>query len=104
LFEGTETQLREMHKENLRTCNAALIYYNHGTELWVNAKLNDLRKAAGFGRSEPMVAKAVYVSGERNPSKERFRSRELDVIRQFESFSEGDLSAFVAQLKNRQGG
>lgn len=99
LFEGTETELREMHHDNLRICDAALIYYDYGSEFWLNAKINDLRKALGFGRSSPISMKAVYVSGEKNPSKEGFRSRELEVIKQFESFSENSLSAFTDKLR-----
>ncbi|GJM29691.1 MAG: hypothetical protein DHS20C17_23260 [Cyclobacteriaceae bacterium] len=99
LFEGTETELREMHQDNLRICDAALIYYDYGSEFWLNAKINDLRKALGFGRTSPITMKAVYVSGEKNPSKEGFRSRELVVIKQFENFSENSLSPFTDKLK-----
>jgi hypothetical protein len=99
LFEGTETELREMHHDNLRFCDAALIYYDFGSEFWLNAKINDLRKALGFGRTSPIAMKAVYVSGEKNPSKEGFRSRELEVIKQFESFSENSLSSFTDKLR-----
>jgi len=95
LFDGTETELREMHKDNLRICDAALIYYGFGSEFWLNAKINDLRKAPGFGRTKPIAKKAVYVSGEKNPSKERFRSRELEVIKQFDTFSSDSLSYFT---------
>jgi len=99
LFEGSETELREMHHDNLRICDAALIYYDYGSEFWLNAKINDLRKALGFGRTSPIYMKAVYVSGEKNPSKEGFRSRELEVIKQFESFSENSLSSFTDKLR-----
>jgi hypothetical protein len=95
LFDGTETELREMHKDNLRICDAALIYYGFGSEFWLNAKINDLRKAPGFGRTKPIAKKAVYVSGEKNPYKERFRSRELEVIKQFDTFSSDSLSYFT---------
>ena len=99
LFEGTETELREMHQDNLRICDAALIYYDYGSEFWLNAKINDLRKALGFGRAKPISMKAVYVSGEKNPSKERFRSRELEVIKQIDNFSEHTLSSFTDKLR-----
>ncbi len=95
LFEGTEAELREMHKDNLRICDAALIYYGYGSEFWLNAKINDLRKAPGFGRSKPLTKKAVYISGEKSRSKEAFRSRELEVIKQFDNFSGDSLSSFT---------
>lgn len=99
LFEGNEAELREMHQDNLRICDAALIYYDYGSEFWLNAKINDLRKALGFGRNRPISMKAVYVSGEKNPSKEGFRSRELEVIKQFEHFSENSLSSFTDKIR-----
>ena len=95
LFEGTEMELRAMHKDNLRICDAALIYYGYGSEFWLNAKINDLRKAPGFGRSKPITKKAVYIGGEKNSSKESFRSRELEVIKQFDDFSADSLSSFT---------
>jgi len=98
LFEGTEMELREMHKDNLRICDAALIYYGYGSEFWLNAKINDLRKAPGFGRSKPITKKAVYIGGEKNSSKEGFRSRELEVIKQFDDFSADSLSSFTDVL------
>lgn len=98
LFDGTEPELRETHKDNLRTCDAALIYHGDGSEFWLNAKINDLRKAPGYGRSKPMAKKAVYISGARNSSKERFRSRELEVIKQFDTFSGDNLRSFNEML------
>jgi len=99
LFEGTEQELREVHKDNLKTCDAALIYHGYGSEYWLNAKINDLRKAPGFGRSKPMAKKAVYISGEKSAAKEGFRSRELEVIKQFDDFSSEYLSSFTEMLK-----
>lgn len=98
LFEGTEEELREMHKDNLRTCDAALIYYGFGSEFWLNAKINDLRKAPGFGRSKPMAKKTVLIGGEKSPVKERFRSREVEVIKQFDPFSGEHLKPFTEML------
>ena len=103
VFEGDESDIRELHKDNLRVCDASFIYYNQASEPWMTFKMNDLRKAPGYGRSKPMRTSAVYLAGEKNRFKERFRSREADtIIKQFEAFSEADLAPFIEQL--RKGG
>ncbi len=99
LFEGTESEVRQVHQDNLRTCDAALIFFGQGSEFWLNAKISDLRKAPGFGRTEPIRKKAVYISGEKNPFKERFRSRELEVLKHFDMFSGEHLHSFENLLK-----
>jgi hypothetical protein len=103
LFEGNETERREMHKEYLTLCDAMIIYYDHANELWLNTKLNDLRKAPGYGRTKPIQVSTVLVSGEKNRHKERFRSREAEVIKHFGSFSRDVLSSFISHLKGGRG-
>ena len=46
----------------------------------------DLQKIAGYGRSKPLLAKAIYVSAPETPPKQRFRTREALVIKQFGAF------------------
>ncbi|MCB0288901.1 MAG: hypothetical protein KDH97_01470, partial [Calditrichaeota bacterium] len=104
VFEGNESDIREIHKENLRICDAVLIYYNQASEPWINFKMNDLRKAPGYGRSEPFLASAVYIAGEQNRFKERFRTREASLIKQFEQFTTQDLDEFISQIRRKKGG
>ena len=42
LFEPDETQARLDHEDNLRLCDAVLIYYGQGNELWQRRKLSEL--------------------------------------------------------------
>ena len=104
VFEGNESDIREIHKENLRICDAVLIYYNQASEPWINFKMNDLRKAPGYGRSEPFLASAVYIAGEQNRFKERFRTREASLIKQFKQFTTQDLDEFISQIRRKKGG
>jgi hypothetical protein len=104
LFQGNETERRELHKEYLRLCDAMLIYYDHANEFWLNTKLNDMRKAPGYGRTKPIQASTVLVSGEKTRHKERFRSREAEVIKHFASFSSEVLSPFISRLQGEGNG
>ena len=100
LFRGEERTLREMHQDNLSLCDATMIYYDHGDELWLNTKLNDLRKAPGFPYYKPKRAKAVYVSGEKTEHKLSFNTREEAIIRHFANYSDAVLAPFLVKLQN----
>jgi hypothetical protein len=96
--EGDEGQLRQDHQANLVECDAVLVFYGQGSEIWLRAKLRDLDKAPGYGRAAAFAAKAVYVAAPATPAKERFRTHDARVIRNFGPFSANDLAEFVADL------
>ena len=99
--EGDQTQIAQYHRENLCTCDAALIFYGNGNELWLRSKFWDLQKAPGWGRARPMKAKGVYVSAPVTPSKQSFRTREVPyVMPNFGDFKGDTLQPFVRALKN----
>jgi hypothetical protein len=101
--EGDQSQIAQYHRDNLCTCDAALIYYGTGNELWLRSKFWDLQKAPGWGRARPMKAKGVYVSAPVTPSKQSFRTREVPkelVMPNFGDFSPVTLQPFVKALKN----
>ncbi len=104
MFEGDEAEVRQYHQESLRDCDAVLIYYGQGNELWLRTKLRELQKAAGYGRTKPMLAKAVYVAGPETDQKQRFRTQQTMVIKNFEEFSPRVLEPFRVQLTQSQGG
>jgi hypothetical protein len=99
--EGDQSQIAQYHRDNLCTCDAALIYYGNGNEFWLRSKFWDLQKAPGWGRARPMKAKGVYVSAPATPSKQSFRTREVPyVMPNFGDFSPDTLQPFVKALKN----
>jgi len=101
LNEGDESLVSQYHRENLLQCDATLIYYGQGSELWLRSKLWDLQKAPGWGRTRPMKTKAVYISAPANSSKQTFRTREVPlVIQNFGQFSEITLQPFIQALRN----
>lgn len=98
-MEGAEIEIREDHKENLLMCDAVLIYCGAASEAWLRAQLRELMKAPGFGREKPMLARAIYLGAPPSPAKERFRTREAEVIRGAEPFSPPSLASFIGALR-----
>lgn len=104
LREGDEAEVREDHKESLLMCDAVLIFYGNGSEGWLRTKLRDLQKIAGYGRTKPMLAKGIYVGGPETGSKQRYRTHEALVMRNFGQFSADTLQPFVEEIKSARVG
>ncbi len=99
LFDGEEADLRQDHQTNLCDCDAVLIYYGSGNEAWLRTKLSDLKKAPGYGRTKPFLAKAVYVTGPETARKQAYRTHEATVIKCFADFSPVLLTPFTSLLQ-----
>jgi hypothetical protein len=103
VFEGDEAQVRHDHEANLAECDAVLIYYGAANELWLRSKLRELQKIAGYGRSKPIVAKAVYIAPPDTAEKQRFRTHDALVINSGgAAFAPASLEPFVSRLKQAQ--
>jgi hypothetical protein len=63
-FHEGKSNLINVHKEHLVSCDATFIIYGHTNRLWLSSKVKDLLKAPGYGRENPLVAKGLLVSGE----------------------------------------
>jgi serine/threonine protein kinase len=99
-FEAEESEVQQVHIQNLRDCDAALIYYGAAGMHWVDFKIRDLQKAAGYRDARPIPVSAVYVAPPFNHRKERFKSVSTQVIRQpDDSFAPGLLTDFVAAIR-----
>jgi hypothetical protein len=98
VFEGDESQVRREHEANLADCDAVIIYYGAGNELWLRGKLRELQKIAGYGRTKPMLAKAVYVAAPDSPEKQRFRTHDAIVLKSGAAFAASVLEPFVGEL------
>jgi hypothetical protein len=88
----------ELHKENLKTCDAALIYYGNANQSWVDFKRRDLEKAAAYGREHPLLARAVYVAGPQTPHKMLFRTHDALVLKNPGGFKAESLTPFLDLL------
>ena len=99
-FESASEEISELHRENLVCCDAAVIYYGAVRKNWVDIKLRDTLKAAGYGRSAPISNVGVYIAPPEDKRKERFKSHMATTIQQNgDAFAATDqLSAFLTQI------
>jgi class 3 adenylate cyclase len=99
-FDGDDAAAAALHHENLLTCDAVLVYFGAAPRVWVDIKLRELLKAAGYGRETPINVQGVYVAPPVDHRKERFRSHQASVIHQPGEFVPGaELEAFVSRIK-----
>jgi serine/threonine protein kinase len=99
-FDGADADAAALHQENLCVCDAVLIYYAAAPKAWVDIKLRELLKAAGYGREKPIAVQAVYIAPPHDHRKERYRSLQASVIRQEDEFTpSSELDAFISQVK-----
>lgn len=101
LFDGDETDLRQDHEDNLRLCDAVLLYWGMGREAWRRKKHNEIfYKSAGLGRAKGVPPTLLYIAPPASRDKELFRSREVMIVRQPpEGTPEVPLAAFLEQLQ-----
>jgi hypothetical protein len=98
IFEGDETQIREDHIENLKNCGGVIIYYGNGGELWLRTKMRDFMKINGYGRTQPIGFKGVYMAPPSSPVKQRFRTLEAEVINGMEKMPVEELTKLLSKL------
>jgi hypothetical protein len=105
IFEEDETQARIDHEESLQSCDAIVVYYGAGSELWLRRKLRELQKSAGLGREKPWLARAIYVAAPPTPQKERLRTLEATVLHEpAGGFDPSAVEPFVSEIRNARGG
>ncbi len=91
----------DYHQKMLDRCGTILLYYDQAPPAWVELTLSDLSDAPEMGRKTT----AVYVAGQENSQKARFRSRAVDeVIKNFGDFSTDSLAPFLSKAKMPGGG
>ncbi len=98
-YEGDIVDLRYVHQENLRRCDGSIIYFGQSSEEWIKTKLQDLLKAPGFGRSKPMIAKAVYFKGKKTVNLDHYKKNNAMVLGNSESFTPEHLKPFLTKLE-----
>lgn len=103
IFDGDEADLRAFHEETLSSCDACLIFYGAGNELWLRRKLREIQKSPGYGRTKPAPVVWIAQIGPHTPEKDRFRTHEATVVPQWDGVALEALRPFVAQVKAARG-
>lgn len=98
-FQGTETDVSNVHIQNLQDCDAVLIYYGNTVKSWVDIKLRELTKATGYRDGRTIDNRCVYIAPPFDRRKERFKSLSGDIYRQEnEEINTAALAQFAEQL------
>src|SRR6266849_3077935 len=98
LMNGEPQELREDHQDNLRVADGVLIYWGAASEAWLRAKLRDLARIRGLGRTTPFRANAVYVDEPQGPEKRDFKTRDFQMMQASTVPLSQTLEPFVARL------
>lgn len=104
LWEGSQAEIFDDHKESLLLCDAVLIFQGQASEGWLRMKLRELIKLPGYGRTTPLRGKLIYLGGPESSAKSNFRTLEASVIRNYTEFDPTSLAPFVAQIHEAKGG
>jgi hypothetical protein len=99
-FDANQVTLREHHQQSLRDCDAAMIIYGRVTEPWVRMKQQDLMKAAGLGRTRPMIASAIFIAPEPSESKVRYSAPNVSILRSTERIEPEIIAPFLRAIQN----
>lgn len=99
-FDGDLVDIRYIHQENLRRCDASIIYFGNAKEAWIKTKLQDLLKAPGFGRDKKLQAKAVYFDGQKNVDLQHYEKNNALVLGNNGGFKPEHLKPFLTKLEN----
>jgi len=97
-FEGQLLELREIHLQNLRMCDGALIYINKVNDLWVQMKFLDLLKAPGLGRTKKELYKAMLLGKNLKGKAGNLEKFDAPVFEISENI-ENSLSEFIKEFK-----
>ncbi|MEO9967864.1 MAG: hypothetical protein ABJF11_18880 [Reichenbachiella sp.] len=98
MFEGDLMDLRYLHQENLRRCDASLIYYGKSSPEWIRTKMQDLLKAPGFGRTKPMKATAIFT--EDNSKVDNLVNHSGTMVLGDGTFAPQKIEPFLAKLQD----
>jgi hypothetical protein len=102
IFEGELVDVRYIHQENLKRCDAAIIYFGNTSESWIKTKLQDLMKSPGFGREKKMVAKAVYFRGQKKMDVNYLKKNNTMILGDQSEFNIAHLKPFLELLEGKK--
>jgi hypothetical protein len=99
-FEGDPNQLRDLHRKNLKMCDATLIYYGYHNDKWMRSKLNDMMKSLGMGRDKPISPKGILVDKALQFQEKLDFGKDAMVLTSSGEFNPDAIEPFLARLTN----
>ena len=98
-FSGNPDEIRIKHNENLRKCDATLIYYGKENEEWVKSKQKDLLKSLGLGRDKPISPQAILIENESQLDESLGLDEKALILQSSKRFTPKIMEPFLAQLE-----
>jgi hypothetical protein len=102
LFGADDSQFIQFHQDSLQLCDAVLAYCGTANEIWLPLKrqeLVDKIRVQERERHKPMLAKGFYLSAPSTSGKERFRTHEGIVIKNYGPFNPDSLNPFLDRIR-----
>ncbi len=98
-FSGNPNEIRSRHNENLKKCDATLIYYGSENEEWIKSKQKDLLKSLGLGRNKPISPQAIIVENESQLNEILGFDQKAMILQSNKRFTAKVMEPFLAQLE-----
>lgn len=99
VFGGTAEEVRLANVDRLNQCDAVLIYYGSGTDMWMEGVASEVDKAAALRPGPPLRAVFKWLAGPPTDDKsDRMRKPRPDVINALSGFSESLVEGIVKTL------
>ena len=98
-FKGDPDEIRSEHNDNLRKCDATLIYYGKENEAWIKSKQKDLLKSLGIGRDKPISPQAIIIENESHLDEILGLGKKALILQNSKIFTPKVIEPFLAQLE-----
>ncbi len=99
-FDGNPDDIRAKHNENLKRCDASLIYYGHENEGWIKSKQKELLKSLGLGREKPISPQAILIENEMQLNESIGIDDGAIILQNQKRFSSKIIEPFLERLKD----
>ena len=101
-MDGNETQVHEDFQKKLLLSDAVIIYRDQAPDFWVQTKLRELQKIRSQRGPNPFLVEAVYIGGQKTEEKERFRTRQALLIKNYGNISSSSLKPFLDLIEQKR--
>jgi hypothetical protein len=94
-------EMRNSHLENLKNCDAFLIYKDQVNDRWIQMKALDTLKAPGLGRTKPLAPKCILHAKGKPVTAADLSAYSIMVLEETQEPTEQTLEPFLNQLSKK---